>query len=339
MKIQTYTHSEECVLKFQRLIARIYPPSSQRDAYILNAGRMLDKKNPFFKNVLIQNFIIFDNNTPQAHLSAVLDSRLEDVGFFGFFEAANASAACKILEAGKEWIASRNVKEVRAPVSLSVWHDYRFMNPVSQKDVFPGEPINLQEYNEYFQSFGFFPEENFISGVRDDFSDILKYSKKYFDFFEKERAFSIRPFRKDSLIDELKMYHALALEIFKGSWSYVPLSFDEFLYIYSGKETLASEKYCYFLCFQGREIGFCFSYLNPFAKEKTLVMKTIGILPQFQKLGCGATMIFHVHSLAEKFGVKKIIYALMREGNVASNIHPQGARVFRKYQAYSLKLA
>jgi N-acetylglutamate synthase-like GNAT family acetyltransferase len=95
---------------------------------------------------------------------------------------------------------------------------------------------------------------------------------------------------------------------------------------------------CHFVCKDGREVGFCFGIEDPFSNEKTMVMKTIGILPEFRKSSLGSALIHFQHKDLEDNGYKKIVYALMRQGNIASNINPYGARVFRQYEVYRLPL-
>jgi ribosomal protein S18 acetylase RimI-like enzyme len=67
-------------------------------------------------------------------------------------------------------------------------------------------------------------------------------------------------------------------------------------------------------------------------------MKTIGVVPAYQNQNLGSALIYALHIQAKEEKYETIIYALFREGNVASKINPYGATFFRKYETYVLTL-
>jgi hypothetical protein len=166
----------------------------------------------------------------------------------------------------------------------------------------------------------------------------MEYTKAGFESMA-EKGVSIRTIDLSKFEEELKIFYQLSLEIFKDSWSFVPISFDEFKRLYVGLEKVIDSKYCEFMCKDGKEIGFCFSipdFTNP---DKCLILKTIGLLSEYQKQNLGSALIYNQHVKATEEGYKTIIYALIREGNRASKINPYGATIFRKYQTYELNFS
>lgn len=337
MQIIEYIFDSGRVEDLIKLIGSLYPANSYTNAYQKNVEFLLDQKNPYFKYAKIKNFIAYDNNNCVGHVSAMVDGRLPQIGIVGFFEAISFEVSSSILAMATQWLRSQSIKEVRGPINLSIWHGYRFITSAGSDPQFLFEPFNLPEYPDYFKKFGFQVAENYISGLRSDFSSITNYAgDKYREI--NDPIFLVRPIDLKNFDRDLKIFHRLSLDIFKESWSFISVSFEEFFSLYKKTEGMINPNYCHFVCKEGREIGFCFSVEDHFSEEKTMIMKTIGILPEFQKNNLGSILIYFQHKDLEANGCKKIIYALMHQGNVASNINPYGARVFRRYEAYSLFL-
>ena len=91
-----------------------------------------------------------------------------------------------------------------------------------------------------------------------------------------------------------------------------------------------------YLLYKGEDIiGFCSTYKED---ETTLILKTICILPQYQGKGLGNALAYKIHFDAKKDGFKKIIYALIREGNDIKKFPKEEAVVFRRYAAFEFSI-
>ncbi|MDP2708536.1 MAG: GNAT family N-acetyltransferase [bacterium] len=338
MEIIEYNFSDNYVEDYIKLIGRLYLKNYYTKTFQENVKFLLNPENPYFKYARVKNFIVYKDDDCIGHLTATIDKRLSDkIGLIGFFEAASSEAADLLLGRAIDWLKSQTVNEIRGPINLSIWHNYRFMNPVDFISRFHFEPFNLSNYPDYFKKFGFKVAENYISAFRDEFSSIITYAKpKYEDI--KNSDFSIRPVDLNNFENDLKIFYRLSLIIFKNSWSFIPISFEEFSALYNKVDKIMNQRYCHFVCKDNKEIGFCFSLADPLASQKTLIMKTIGVLPEFQKNNLGSALIYLQTKNAIDDGYEKIIYALMRQNNVASNINPYGAKIFRQYESYNLFL-
>ena len=211
------------------------------------------------------------------------------------------------------------------------------MNLTSSSDLFLFEPFNASAYPKFFVQGGFQIAETYISGFRTNYEDILQCAEKGYHAAI-QAGFEIRSIDITRFEEELKIFHELSIEIFKNSWSFVPISFDEFKQLYIDVKERLDPRYCHFISEHGREVGFCFSIPDFLSPERALILKTIGVLPSYQNKNVGSALIYQQHQQAKEDGYQKIIYALIREGNVASKIQPYGATVFRKYEAYELKI-
>ena len=73
-------------------------------------------------------------------------------------------------------------------------------------------------------------------------------------------------------------------------------------------------------------------------EQSTLTLKTICVLPVYRGLGLGNALAYKIHLDAKNNGFKKIIYALIREGNSINNFPKEGTVIFRRYAAFEYKI-
>ncbi|MGD0976895.1 MAG: GNAT family N-acetyltransferase [Minisyncoccia bacterium] len=337
MKIQKYNFDVKQVNSFLKLIDILYLKNQNTNLYKNFILDSLKPKNHFYKFADIQNFFALEHDSPQGHISAMIDNRLPGVGLVGFFESSNAEIADKLIDLSIEYFREKGVTTIRGPIDLSIWHRYRFANPADTGNIFLFEPFNKPKYPEYFSNYGFKIAEKYFSGLRTDFNDIINYTK---DGYDKacQKGFKIRTIKLNEFNEELKIIHRLSLEIFKESWSFVPISFEEFSSIYKGIEKKINPRFCEFICDGKKEIGFCFSIPDFTSREKKLIIKTIGVLPEYQGQNLGLALIYDQHVKAKADNFETIVYALMKYGNRASQINPYGAKIFRDYEIYELEI-
>tara|TARA_A100001015_G_C14707223_1_gene600628 strand:- start:258 stop:539 length:282 start_codon:yes stop_codon:yes gene_type:complete len=71
---------------------------------------------------------------------------------------------------------------------------------------------------------------------------------------------------------------------------------------------------------------------------ETLIFKTVGLIPEYQKLGLGNAITYKVHVDAVKYEYKKIIYALIRSESRVNNMPDPDITRFRTYSSYEFLL-
>lgn len=336
MEISAYDFDQIRVSGLLSLINSLYPSSKYRESYKDSVSRELSN-NPFFRYSTKQNFVASRGDEVRGHASAFIDSRIPNIGFIGTFECSDRESAHEIVSASIQWLTKQGATIIRGPVNLSIWNRYRFMNPVQLDNLFLFEPFNLPDYPQYFKDHGFTVAETYTSGIRTEYENIIDYSKPSYEHALKN-GFTIRNIDLPNYESELKIFHTLSLDIFKGSWSFVPISFDEFKWLYQGFDAKMGPQYCQFICKDAKAIGFCFGIPDYFSAKKQLIMKTIGVLPEYQKQNLGSALIYSFHTRAKEEKYESVVYALLREGNVASKINPYGATFFRRYETYELML-
>jgi N-acetylglutamate synthase-like GNAT family acetyltransferase len=121
-------------------------------------------------------------------------------------------------------------------------------------------------------------------------------------------------------------------DIFQDSWSFVNITEEEYLYIYKDYEQninnlsiqIISDK-------DGKDVGFCSSIIDPI--NNIIILKTIGVLSEYQNKRVGAALLHYQHKIAQEKEFTKEIYALIKLGNIVTKLPYPGIKVIRKYVA------
>jgi|GEM_PF-1522263 len=281
----------------------------------------LSPNNPQWKYVEFKPFYI-ETNHGMAHVFAMVDQRLPNIGIVGYFACTNAKVGAVVLDNACEWLkAKHKVKDVYGPINGTLSNDYR----INLKDdfAFPGEPVNPSWYLEAFTAAGFSEFNRYGSGRLKHFNIVLRNSFKR--KMGIDSRYSVRPFVGGVNSADFKKYHVLRNIIFPFQSVYCPsISLEERIYNSSGK---FDPNYTYFLLDGQKEVGFAMAYIY----EKQLILKTLGILPKYRGMQLSSLLLEPIHKNAASDGAKTAIYAMIREGNeVHRRKHPL-AQVFRHY--------
>ena len=272
----------------------------------------------------------------RAHVALIIDKRLPaGEAFFGFLESPKDASVFNAL-----W--SRLVKEaldkgvsvLKGPVNGSIWHQYRCIKESDGSALFTSEPFSEPYYYDFLTSCQPAAEIPYYSAYRDPFDVVLRViGEDSYDTLA-ERGFSIRKTGRVAS-EELLAVATISKTVFCGSWGYTELTEREFADLYSSEKLTAHLNALYVL-YKGDEIiGFCGTLKED---ERTLICKTICVLPRYQGLGLGNALAHRVHLDAKKSGFERMVYALIRDGNKIQNFPKEGAVVFRRYAAFEFHL-
>lgn len=280
----------------------------------------LRAENPQWKFITAESFTASDNNG-SAHVMAMVDERLPDLGIVGYFACTNSALGANVLKQATDWLRFRGLKDVYGPINGTLPSDYRLN--LSDDFAFPGEPVNPAWHIDAFNEAGFDIFNRYASGKLTHYQLILKLviRKPHKDYSH----ITTRPFDTRNPERDFETYHELRNVIFPSQSIYCPaISLEERIYNSSEK---FDPDYTYFLVDDGREVGFIMAY----AYKDQLILKTIGLLPEYHGKRLTGLLLKLVHDQAAKAGLKTAIYGMVRIGNsVYKSKHP-AARVFRHY--------
>ena len=200
--------------------------------------------------------------------------------------------------------------------------------------MFKGEVLSEPYYYKLLLSKNPSIKIDYLSASREPYDIVLKMINPESYGKLESHGFSMRA-KKHVTPSELKAVADISRTVFKDNWGYTELSDSEFRELYS-TEKLDEHLDSIYLLYRGETvIGFCSAFKDD---ELTLVLKTIAVLPAYQGLGLGNALAYKIHLDAKRDGVKKIIYALIREGNSINNFPKEGTVIFRRYSVFEFKI-
>lgn len=276
------------------------------------------------------NFWIVKDSKGESlmRICARVGPHLNHHGTIGLFELdLNSSLAHEAFESGlraaTEWLQSKNVSEIAAPVDMNTWFNYRFS--IEGKHFWPRlswEPTTPPAYLELFKNAGysnlaffhtvFFPHfriGNFCLGTGP--------MKKSYHHLLKE-GFKLRPFDKERFMThELPIFHEISHEAFKDSLLFEPIDLETFSSLYA----VALKSYDFspssvLICPDGQTAGFIFAFYD----GDYLIIKSIAIRDKFRGKNLSSGMIYN--AVKQSFATRKkgTISALVRTGLASESI-------------------
>lgn len=285
----------------------------------------LQTENPLWRHITAQPFTINDRGAA-AHVMAIVDKRLPGIGIIGFFACTSESAGSNVLQQACDWLKDEHgIRNVYGPIDGTITRDYRFN--LSDDFQIPGEPVNPTWYVDVFKEAGFEVYNRYVSGISKHYQLFIKFytaqkpSKEY-------SHVTLRPFDISNQLKDLKAYHELMNAIFPHNSIYCPvLSWEERVYNVADKNPIFDPNYTFFLEDTGKAIGFIVAH--PY--DNQLILKTIGLLPQYRGKHLSGLLIKKVHDQASQDSLDAVVYSTIRVGNSIYKMKRPGVRVFRKY--------
>ncbi|MDO8269502.1 MAG: GNAT family N-acetyltransferase [Candidatus Levybacteria bacterium] len=283
------------------------------------------------ENINFVPIAAYDNNEMVGHTALIVDKRLiRGDAFFGFLEVQrNKKMFTKLWRELVYEAKKQGIKVLKGPVNGSIWHQYRCYKKSNGEDYFKTELPTELYYYKYLFSNNPSLEINYYSAYRKKFDDVMRHIEKGYKLLNTS-GFRIDELDQISMMD-LQSIGIVSKKIFSKSWGYTELTVKEFLELYSMDKFAAHLSKLYLLYRDDEIIGYCSTVKG---NESTLICKTICILPNYQGLGLGNALAYRVHVDARNQGYKKVIYALIREGNNIKNFPKNDAVIFREYAAF-----
>ncbi|MFA6295509.1 MAG: GNAT family N-acetyltransferase [Candidatus Paceibacterota bacterium] len=296
--------------------------------------------NPFFKYGKVENYFIFDDSQVVGHIAVIIDERFDDKGIVGFFECENRREyADQLFDKASIFLKNAGKKQYRGPINISVWQNFRVSFPEDNQP-FCLEPFTLGYYRDLFLNNGFdVGHQNITTTESIEKTKI----KDYNSFYSKSinDGYSYQLLSEENFKESIGDIYSLTSKIFEGSYSFYKISEEEFLY-FAEQYTQIPKPYYVFLLknSEHKSVGFFFAMPDIFnLNEKSLVLKTIGLLPEYQGKNLGSAMLYFVYMKAEKDGFKKFIFSTMSVDNERiKSITDQNSVPYRKYEVFEKNL-
>lgn len=334
-ELNEYEFEDKYKDDFISLMNKLYCNYKHKDSYINAIKKIIDKRNPSFKLITIKNFIAYKDEEVVGHISAIIDKRLNNnhfqIGILGFYECVNdKKLASLIINRALNYLKEKNCSLVRGPININIWNSYRFAIDQKENDTFILEPLSKHYYIDQFYNEGFRVICEYSSAERTNFNSILPFTKTDYESIINQ-GFNIRNLNKNNFKDGILSIYEISRKTFKDSLSFVDISKDEFIYIYEDYKKILDQLLIQIISNKwGVDIGFCSSIIDPLDKE-TIILKTIGVIPEYQNKKVGAALLYMQHKIAQEMNINREIYALIKTGNIITKLPYPGIKVIRKY--------
>lgn len=241
-------------------------------------------------------------------------------------------------------MAIAKCKELRAhciigPMNGSTWDNYRFAKEDSNRPFFL-EPVQKPYYNHQFMKVGFKPIGNYISNLDKD----LIFDKNQLQKFEKHYLNKGAKFRNIDLMNiqnELMAIAKFCNEAFKNNFLFTPIDPKVFVKKYMRVASFFDEKLIWIVENSKEEIEAIFFAIKDIMDPlgETLIIKTMAIKPNSSFKGIATYLAKKTSQLAKENGFKKIIHALIIDGNMSGVASKKNAQsTYRKYALYGYEI-
>ena len=278
----------------------------------------------------LQLYSVFSDNTSAFLMKK---NKRDEEAFFGFVNTTNNHDLNILWTAVLAKCKELNIKSIKGPVQGSTFFPYRFVTLTDDSPFFDGECFSRMNEDDFMKNQKPKKIIEYGSAIRTNFNNILKFTKPYFDNF-KNKNFIIKHMKK--VDDELlKSVHSASNVIFKNNWGFHELSFDDFKRFFKPSFNEKFKISFYSLYYNEQLIGF--SKHSEF-NEETLVCKTLGLIPEYQKMGIGNAFAYKLHADVMDCNYKNVIYALVKKDNRVTKMPTPDLKIIREYSAYEFEI-
>lgn len=280
--------------------------------------------------------ICYFGNTPEENG--------ERIGCIGEFTSTTIENGVLLLQECEKVLKKQNIHHVIAPMNGNTWKKYRTLKYTDGSNSFLLENVNPQSDNQIFQMAGYQELHTYTSTrgmIKDAYhSDILKLAE---DGMQKENI-SIRKFQKNKYLDDLKKIFSVSKKSFIRNPFYTPIAEEEFIKQYESYISMVDEDLILIAEKEGKEIGFVFcipnfNELKEIGRVKTLILKTIAVLPEYENMAIGNVLLDIISKVAIAKGFEEWIFAFMYRDNTSQKMAKRNnTHVIREYAIYGKEI-
>lgn len=321
-----YTDEVEQIDRFAALVRKSAPQALALAGSDVATFRLACAPgNPFFTYGNIENIGIAIRGDFVAHASLTFDSRLPEVAHLGYvYLLEDSNAEDELFVAISEYATVRGVHVVRGPINGNTWQDFRYVTGGSKVAPFFLEPHCTLD-KEVWMRQGFVPKVQYES-VKGAVSDA------HFTAPARSRC-TVERLTRDTATTAVRDLHAVALDAFRNTWSFIPISLAEFAYIYEQPLSMLDTLYISVAKnSEGEIVGFFVGAPDVYdTSGKTFVCKTVAVRSAYANQGVGNALFHYMHAHARAQGYTQYIYSTMQTGNEPIHGVIGGGDVFRTY--------
>lgn len=259
------------------------------------------------------------------------------LGCIGHFAASNTEAGTIILNAALDTLKARSCTLAVGPMDGNTWRSYRLVTDPGTEPPFFMEPENPSFWPAIFLAAGFSCVAEYSSSM---VRDLTRPDSRFPRTLERLTRHGIHIRNLENFEEDLRKIYEVSVVGFTKNFLYTPLPEDAFVAQYLPFQAKIHPGFVFLAEQGGRPVGYLFAipdYAEALRGEpiKTLVGKTLAILPGRAFAGLGVVLVEMLHRRARKAGYSQVIHALQNESNSVRNLSSAFGPVIRKYSLFS----
>jgi len=268
------------------------------------------------------------------------DDRLGVIGHYG---ATDRAAARATLDTACEILGEQGCTRAVGPMDGNSWQRYRLVVERGTEPPFFLEPDNPPDWPTHFTDAGFLPLAHYLSALNDDLGQRDPRAATVADRLA-QSGVTVRQLDPLRFDEELARIYRVAVTSFRKAFLYTPLSEAAFTTQYRAIRPLVRPELVLLAEKEGEPVGFAFSVPDALeaargAPPKTVIFKTLAILPDRAYSGLGSLLADRTHRAARDLGYTRVIHALIHESNHSRAMSERTGHTIRRYALFARALA
>lgn len=329
-------------------------------------NEMFKKSHPFYATAEVRFFTATDADGKMiGRIASVINKKHnekhnEKVMFFGFTDFIDDKKVSKALINKVNEIAKETGMEIlRGPVNPSTNYEAACL-----VDGFDDPPQIMMTYNpkyykDHFDELGFNKSMDFFAYTRHIPDPMNPVIKKIADRTEKKANITYRKISKKNFQKDIETMQELYNASWEDNWGFVPMTREEFLHTAKDLKQVLDEDFIIFAEIEGKPVGFAVALpdfnqalikikngkLFPFGiwhilRAKSYIDRfrviTLGILPEYRKLGLGALLYYKLWKTAFDKGYRECEASWILENNKDMNaaMDRLDGKLYKTYRIY-----
>jgi len=262
----------------------------------------------------------------------------ERLGVIGHFESRDFETGLAVLREAVAVLKERGCTLAVGPMDGNTWRRYRAVTFRGTEPPFFMEPDTPDDWPRLFESAGFQTLATYCSDIA---TDLEKRDPRALRATERFVSAGVifRDLNPAAFEEDLRRIYRVSRVSFVHNFLYMEISEDEFVQQYLPYRDKIDPRLVLIAEQGGEVVGFLFGI--PDVAEamrgepiRTVIGKTLAILPQRQFGGLGVVLVDLLHQRACELGYKRVIHALQNEANPVCNISRITGTLMRKYALY-----
>lgn len=268
----------------------------------------------------------------------------EKIGTIGEMDILDKQYGVILLEKCEEILKQKGLHYVVAPMNENTWGKYRTMKQSNGESLFLLENVNPMSDNEILLKANYQEIYTYTSTKGKLENAYQSQSIEIMREKIQEEGIAIRKLNKENYMEDLKKIYHVSLKSFGRNPLYTPIDEESFLKQYIPYVHLADEDIILLAEKDGKEIGFIFC-IPDFEEAKrgekinTIIVKTVAVIPEFQKFAIGNVLLSDIANIAKQKGFENWICAFMYANNASQKMAKRNqTEVIREYALYGKKI-